>query len=129
MKEKSFFSRLFGGGAEKAAEQRVETRKSETTQTETGTPANSSDDEAKRNADFWNMTHGRMGEAHLAAGKMWMKSCGMMEAADREAFSKALNFMRLIIGTDGEMERAKEKFHTDDMFQIFRMLKFDDIML
>lgn len=128
MKE-NLFTRLFGGGDSKAAEKCVYTHKPEIPKAETVEVAEPDTDKAKRNAEFWDMVHLNAGHAHLAAGNMWMKSCGMSEAADRAAYSKALNFMQLIIGTNGELERAKEKFHTDDMFQIFRNLKFDDILL
>lgn len=129
MKEKSIFARIFGSGEKQAVETCVDTHKSETAQAETVVVAEPDTDKAKRNAEFWDMVHLNAGNAHLAAGNMWAKSCGMLEAADRAAYSKALNFMQLIIGTNGELERAKEKFHTDDMFQIFRNLKFDDILL
>lgn len=107
----------------------VETSNLHTIQAENGFTKDLSIDEAKRNADFWNMVHGRAGDAHLAAGKTWMVPCSGLTAIDRVAFSKALNYLQLIIGTNGELNRAKEKFHTDDMFQIFRMLKHDDIIL
>lgn len=111
MRGKSFFSRLFGGGAE------AQTRKAPVQSKKTNP------DDAKRNADFWNMVHVNSAHAFLSYGDAYMRSCTEFEAIDRDEFGNALAFLKLVIGTNGEMEKAKEKYHTDNMFQIFRTIR------
>lgn len=127
MKE-NLLTRIFGSGEKKAAEPRVEARKSETTQAETVAPTKPSDDKAKRNADFWNSVNRNMGDAHSAAANLFMRPCSPYENKERDAYQKAVLFAGLITSSNGAMERAKAKYHTDDLYQVFRKVSMEDLI-
>ncbi|ROT17989.1 hypothetical protein EEL52_06335 [Muribaculaceae bacterium Isolate-113 (HZI)] len=121
MKEKSIFAQVFGT-RNKQPQCNRETQKSETPKTDAPCV-----DEAKRNADFWNSVNKNMGDAHSAAALISMQPCPMYEGADRRAYQKAVFFASLITSDNGAMERAKAKYHTDDLYQIYRKVSMEDL--
>ena len=68
-----------------------------------------------------------MGDAHSAAALISMQPCPMYEGADRRAYQKAVFFASLITSDNGAMERAKAKYHTDDLYQIYRKVSMEDL--
>ena len=78
-------------------------------------------DNAKRNAEFWDMVHINLGHAHMAAGKALMRPCTHLQAAQCEAFEKAINFCELIID-EKALKKAQEKYRTENFFEIFKQL-------
>ena len=125
MKQKKLLTRIFGGGG-KSSKWREELRK-EPQAPETTVSNETSDDEVKRNADFWNSVNQNMGDAHAAAALLFIRPGVMCSNADRAAYQKTVLFAGLITSTNGAMERAKAKYHTDDLFQIFRNVKMEDL--
>lgn len=77
----------------------------------------------KRNADFWRSVHRNMADARSAAARISSSPCPVYEGADRYAYLKAVRFAALITSTNGAMERAKAKYHTDDLYQIYRIIR------
>ena len=129
MKE-NLLTRLFGTRDELPRwrkELRGETQETEAPKAETIAPKESSADEAKRNADFWHSVNKNMGDAHSAAALISMQPCPMYEGADRYAYQKAVFFASLITSDNGAMERAKAKYHTDDLYQIYLKVNMEDL--
>lgn len=74
-------------------------------------------------ADFWRSVHRNMADARSAAARISSSPCPMYEGADRCAYLKAVRFAALITSTYGAMERAKAKYQTDDLYQIYRIIR------
>ena len=127
MKEKSFFSRIFGTRNKQPQERkelREETQESETPKTHAPCV-----DEVKRNADFWNMVHSNMGKAHLDAGNTIMASMGhampnattfpkTLIALHLDAFQNAVKFAQMLT-KEGKYEAMAKKYGTDNLFELF----------
>lgn len=76
-------------------------------------------DNAKRNAEFWDMVHVNLGHAHVQAVEAIMH--GSANPFLCEAYSKTLNFCNLITQED-MLKRAQEKYGTENFFEIFKQL-------